>query len=160
MRRMLSLGFVCVAAIGGTGCATIVHGPRQNVTITSDPSGAAVTVLSGQTVTASPGVTPLKVRLPRRDRNLTIRLEKDGCEPKDVPLKRGVSGWIFGNLIAANPYAQQGMDSSSGIQYAGQLAMTSGMVATDFLTGGAYTLPKVVDVRVSCSSPARSPERF
>jgi len=158
MRRLLSLGMLCAAAAGATGCATIVHGSRQSVTITSDPSGAAVTVLSGHDVKES-GVTPLKVRLSRRDANLTLRLEKAGCEPTEVKVKRSVSGWTFTNLVAANPFAQQGMDSSSGMSYAGQLGVTSAMFTTDFLTGGAYKLPKVVDVRL-CSSPARSPERF
>ena len=157
MRRLMPLGLI-FGVLLGSGCATIVHGPRQNVTITSDPSGAAVTVLSGHEVKES-GVTPLEVRLPRRDANLTIRLEKPGCEPTEVRVKRSVSGWTFTNLIAANPFAQQGMDSSSGMSYAGQLGMTSAMFATDFLTGGAYKLPKALDVRF-CSSPARSPERF
>jgi hypothetical protein len=159
MRRLLSLVTLCAVAMGGAGCATLVHGPRQTVTVTSDPSGAAVTVLSGATVKETPGVTPVKVRLPRRDANLRLRLEKPGCEPTEVQLKRSVSGWTFGNLIAANPFAQQGMDSSSGIAYVGQLGVTSAMISTDFLTGGAYKLPKAVEVRF-CSSSAGSPERF
>jgi hypothetical protein len=155
----MTLAMLCAAGVGGTGCATLVHGPRQTVTITSDPSGAAVTVLSGGTVKETPGVTPVKVRLPRRDAKLRLRLEKPGCEPTEVELKRSLSGWTFGNLIAANPFAQQGMDSSSGIAYVGQLGVTSAMFSTDLITGGAYKLPKAVDVRF-CSSPAGSPERF
>jgi len=157
MRSLMPLGLIA-GVLFGSGCATIVHGPRQSVTITSDPSGAAVTVLSGHDVKES-GVTPVKVRLPRRDANLTIRVEKSGCEPAEVKVKRSVSGWTFTNLIAANPFAQQGMDSSSGMTYAGQLGMTSAMFATDFLTGGAYKLPKVVDVRFCASAPG-GPERF
>ena len=149
----------CVSAAWTCGCATIVHGTRQTVTVTSDPSGAAVTVLSGTTVKETAGVTPVQVRLTRRDANLRLRLEKAGCEPFEVQLKRSVSGWTFGNLIAANPFAQQGMDNASAGSYAGQLGVTSGMITADFLTGGAYKLPKVVDVRF-CASPARSPERF
>jgi hypothetical protein len=159
MGRLMSLAVLSGVVVGGSGCATLVHGPRQTVTVTSDPSGAAVTVLSGSTVKEAPGVTPVKVRLPRRDANLTLRLEKAGCAPTEVKLKRSVSGWTFGNLIAANPFAQQGMDSSSGVSYAGQLGLTTAMFTTDFLTGGAYKLPKAVDVRF-CSSAAGSPERF
>jgi hypothetical protein len=159
MRRLLSLVMMCAMAAGGAGCATLVHGPRQTVTVTSDPSGATVTVLSGGSVKETPGVTPVKVRLPRRDASLRLRLEKQGCEPTELPLKRSVSGWTFGNLIAANPFAQQGMDSSSGIAYVGQLGLTTAMFGTDFLTGGAYKLPKALDVRF-CSSPAGNPEGF
>lgn len=141
---------ICAMAVGGTGCATIAHGSRQGVTLTSDPSGATVTVLSGGTVKSTPGVTPIKLHLTRRDPNLAVRLEKAGCAPVEMRLKRSLSGWVFGNLIAANPLAQQGMDSASAGTYAGQLGVTSAMFATDFLTGGAYKLPKAVDVRL-CS---------
>src|SRR5688572_21826609 len=127
MSRLMSLVMLGTAAIGANGCATLVNGPRQTVTITSDPSGAAVTVLSGATVKETPGVTPLQVRLPRRDARLRLRLEKAGCAPTEVQLKRSVSGWTFGNLIAANPFAQQGMDSSSGVAYVGQLGLTTAM---------------------------------
>jgi hypothetical protein len=159
MRRVVLPGIIGTLAIAGSGCATLVHGPRQTVTVTSDPSGAAVTVLSGTTVKGTPGVTPIQLQLARRDPNITIRLEKPGCAPAELQLKRRVSAWMFGNLIAANPFAQQGMDSTSAASYAGQLGLTSGMIATDFLTGGAYKLPKVVDIRF-CAPLARSPDRF
>ena len=164
MTKALRIAVVCVSAAWTCGCATVVHGTRQSVTVTSDPTGATVTVLSQKPGTEAlersrPGVTPIKLDLTRRDPNIVIRLEKDGCPPVDVRLKRSVSGWTFGNLIAANPFAQQGMDSASAGAYLGQLGMTSAMFTTDFLTGGAYKLPKVVDVRL-CASPARSPERF
>jgi hypothetical protein len=152
MRRLLPIGLVCVAALGTTGCATIVHGRRQTVTVTSDPSGAAVTVLSGQTVKATPGVTPIKLQLTRRDPDITIRLEKPGCPPAEVRVKRSLSGWTFGNLITANPLAMQGYDDNAAGMYAGQLGVTAAMVLTDVATGGAYKLPKVVDVRF-CAAP-------
>jgi len=153
MRRLLSLGVVCLAVSGGIGCATIAHGPRQTVTVTSDPSGASVTVLSGGTVKATPGVTPVKVRLSRRDSNLTLRLEKAGCPPTELRLKRSVSGWTYGNLIAANPFAMQGYDSDPAANYLKQvtIAMPT-LFAVDFLSGGAYKLPRAVDVRF-CAAP-------
>ena len=156
MRRLMPLGVMLGSVLAAGGCATIVHGPRQTVTVTSDPTGAAVTVLSGSDVKESPGVTPVTLKLPRRDANLTLRFEKAGCQPTEVKLKRSVSGWTFGNLIAANPLAQQGMDSASGISYVGQLGVTSALISTDFLTGGAYKLPRVVDVRF-CSSAGSGP---
>jgi hypothetical protein len=159
MANAVRIAVLCVSAAWTCGCATIIHGTRQTVTVTSDPSGAAVTVLSGTAVKETAGITPVKLRLPRRDAQLKLRLEKSGCEPTEVRLTRSVSGWTFGNLIAANPLAQQGMDSASAGNYVGQLGLTSAMITTDFLTGGAYKLPKVVDVRF-CGSPARRPERF
>jgi hypothetical protein len=79
------------------GCATIAHGTRQTVTITSDPSGASVTVLSktkdgGEILRSTPGVTPIKLELTRGDSAIVIRVRKDGCAAVDVALKRSVSG--------------------------------------------------------------------
>lgn len=157
MRRAAALA-VLFAVVSGAGCATIVHGPRQSVTITSDPSGATVTVLSNGAVKATPGVTPVKVKLPRRDANLTVRLEKAGCQPAELPLKRSVSGWVAGNLIAANPFAMQGYDSDPGGEYAKQLAFgVPALFAIDFLSGGAYKLPKAIDLRFCSPAP---PQQF
>lgn len=164
MAKAAQLAVLCFSAACTWGCATIVHGTRQTVMVTSDPPGATVTVLTGRPGDAAverskPGVTPIALTLPRRDANLIIRLETPGCEPAEMPLKRSVSGWTFGNLAMANPLALQGMDSARASRYVPQLGVTAAMVATDFLTGGAYKLPKVVDVRL-CASAARSPERF
>jgi hypothetical protein len=61
-----------VVALGSTGCATIMHGTRQDVSITSVPSGAAVTI-NGQ----DKGKTPVAVELPRKDKHL-LKLELPG----------------------------------------------------------------------------------
>lgn len=139
-----------LALVLSAGCATIAHGWRQDVTVISDPPGATVTVLSGQTVKSTPGVTPIVLELTRRDPHLTIRLEKDGCPPADVRVTRKTSAWIAGNLIVANPMAMQGYSTDHpGGQYAMQLAITLPlMFGTDIATGAAYKLPKVVDVHL------------
>ena len=139
-----------------SGCATIAHGTRQTVTVTSDPSGATVTVLSGGTVESTPGVTPIKLNLTRRDSRITIRLEKDGCPPADVRVKRTTSGWVFGNLVYANPFAMQGYDRDPAAVYALQVAVGLPVVfGIDFATGGAFKLPKVIDVPLCRPGAAR-----
>ena len=131
-----------------TACATIAHGSRQTVTVVSDPPGATVTVLSSASVKSTPGVTPIRLDLTRRDSHITIRLEKDGCAPVDVPLTRSTSGWVASNLVFANPLAMQGYDQDAGAQYAAQLGLVGLMIAVDFGTGAAYKLPKVVSVSI------------
>jgi hypothetical protein len=77
--------FLAVAVATLSGCATVVHGPYQDVVIDSNPPGAQATVSAQisergplfvdkekQTVT-----TPATVRL-RRDNNYRIELEKPG----------------------------------------------------------------------------------
>jgi hypothetical protein len=150
---MRCLSFVWIAAVAvasSAGCATVAHGPRQTVTVISEPSGAQVTVLSDpprgeRRVRSNPGATPLKLHLWRRDPNLVVRLEKEGCLPKEVRLKRTVSGWIAGDLMPANPMNAQGLDSAGDYpkMAASGLALTFGI---DFLSGSAFKLPKLVQV--------------
>jgi hypothetical protein len=82
-----------VVALGSTGCATIMHGTRQDVSITSVPSGAAVTI-NGQ----DKGKTPVAVELPRKDKHL-LKLELPGYLAFEQYLVRKVSGWVWGNLV-------------------------------------------------------------
>jgi hypothetical protein len=152
MRRLSFLWIAAVAAAASAGCATIAHGPRQTVTVISEPSGAQVTVLSDppkgeRRVRSSPGATPLQLHLWRRDPNLVVRLEKEGCLPLEVRLKRTVSGWIAGDLLPANPMNAQGLDSASDYpkMAASGLALTFGV---DFVSGAAFKLPKLVQVKL------------
>jgi hypothetical protein len=142
----------CLSSVLVCGCATVAHGTRQTVNVTSDPPGVAVTVLShprgrAAVVKSQPGVTPIALNLTRRDANIVIRLEKDGCPPVDLRLKRSVSGWVALDLAVANPYAQQGMSEPGGYwkQLVVGLPLTFGI---DALSGGAYKLPKAVHASV------------
>jgi hypothetical protein len=77
--------FLAVALAALSGCATVVHGPYQDVTIDSNPPGAKATV-SAQTSERGPGyldkekqvvTTPATVRL-RRDNTYRVEVEKPG----------------------------------------------------------------------------------
>jgi hypothetical protein len=77
--------FLAVALAALSGCATVVHGPYQDVTIDSNPPGAKATV-SAQTSERGPGyidkekqvvTTPATVRL-RRDNTYRVEVEKQG----------------------------------------------------------------------------------
>ena len=137
----------------GSGCATIAHGSRQTVTVVSDPPGARLTVLSSPEgnppiVRSHPGHTPVQLDLTRRDGTITLRFEIDGCAAVEVHLKRGVSAWTAGNLVYANPLSMQGM-SNPGSEYPRQLiTMLPLTFGIDFLSGGAFTLPKTVEARL------------
>ena len=54
------------------GCASVIHGTDQTVTITSQPSGAQV-LIDGQSF----GVTPLTVKL-KKNKYETIMVKKRG----------------------------------------------------------------------------------
>lgn len=90
-RSTVFLSFLAV--LGLAACATIIHGTRQSVGITSTPSAATV-YDNGQLL----GKTPMVAELSRKSDH-RIRIELDGFAPYEIVLTRHVSGWLFGNLI-------------------------------------------------------------
>jgi hypothetical protein len=74
-------------------CATIMHGSRQEVGISSSPTGARVMVDNRQL-----GVTPVVAKLSRKNNHI-VRIEMDGFQPYETTLTKKVSGWVWGNLV-------------------------------------------------------------
>jgi hypothetical protein len=84
-------GAACVLS----GCATIVHGTREQVQIDSTPEGADVVIDdSEQSVT-----TPATVKLARR-RSHTLVFHKAGFQDATAHLTSSPSGWVLGNIIS------------------------------------------------------------
>lgn len=104
-----------------TGCATIMHGTRQSVGISSYPSNADVWVDNKYI-----GKSPTVVRLTRKD-NHFVRIELNGYAPYETTLTHQVSGWVFGNLA-----------------YGGLIGL-----AVDAISGGLYKLtPEQVEAEM------------
>jgi len=92
--RVLFGSMLLVAlALAQTGCCSIVSGTTQQVAINSTPSGATVSV-NGMPSAQTPVTLPL-----RRGSSNAISIEKEGYEPYDVALSRGMNGWVFGNIL-------------------------------------------------------------
>ena len=89
-------GVLLASCAVSSACATAINGRTQRVAVASDPPGAQVYVND-----APAGVTPAFVDVPRRDPDLELRLEKEGCEPAVLALERSPSGWSWGNVLFA-----------------------------------------------------------
>jgi hypothetical protein len=139
--RAFAVAGFCAAGLFGSGCATVVHGRTQAVTVTSEPAGASVFIES-QLV----GVTPARMELSRRDAHIVLRLEKDGFAAQEIALKRSVSAWLVGDVgLGGNPVSCQGLDSAGPCP--ALLATNVGIfMLIDFITGAAYAHPSVVRV--------------
>jgi hypothetical protein len=104
---LILLSIVC----SFTSCGTIINGTRQDVSVTTIPTGATV----------SDGVqswtTPVVISLARkRDHILTI--SKDGYETQAVIIKRALSGASAANiLIPFGSLIGVGIDAISGGLY-------------------------------------------
>jgi len=76
-------------------CATITRRSKQRIPVTSDPVGATVIVNGVQQ-----GVTPLEIRLARKEKGQVIRIESPGYNPFEIRPKRKMSaGPIAGNFL-------------------------------------------------------------
>jgi len=101
MKKTILAGAVVLAL---TGCATIIGGTTQPLTIKSTPEGAAVSVTNRVGEKIHSGLAPLTVVLNRgagyfKPEIYTIKFEKDGFENKEVVITAQVNGWYFGNII-------------------------------------------------------------
>jgi hypothetical protein len=76
------------------GCATIIHGTNQHISVNSSPQGAKVSVNGIPVAT-----TPAKIKLSRSERSVNILIEKEGYKSQGVIVSRKLSGWFFGNLL-------------------------------------------------------------
>ena len=75
------------------GCATIIHGTKQRIGISSSPTGAKVSVDND-----SVGVTPLFVNLKRKD-DYIVTIELPGYQKAQLTITSSVSGWVWGNIV-------------------------------------------------------------
>ncbi|MGE0074910.1 MAG: PEGA domain-containing protein [Sphaerochaetaceae bacterium] len=107
MKKISLLVAVIVLVLAFTGCATILKGSSQDISIDSNPSGAKVFVDGAQV-----GTTPLSVDL-KKNKHSSIRVVKDGYEPQQQPLQKEYDmitilnafwDWSTTDLITGNAF--------------------------------------------------------
>jgi len=102
MKRLLVV-LNCLVLL--SGCASIVSGGPELVTINSNPSEAKMTICNdrtGQCLTV--GQTPYTATLDRsqgffKPARYSIKCEKDGYDQVQRTLSAGLNGWYAGNIV-------------------------------------------------------------
>lgn len=79
--------------VATTACASIMHGTKQDVGVSSSPTSARVTI-DNQPM----GNTPTVAKLSRKDNHI-VKIELDGYQPYEATLTRKTSGWVWGNIV-------------------------------------------------------------
>lgn len=96
-RQLLSVCLIISMSLPVTGCATLLKGTTDNMMIHSDPPGARVSING-----AYSGTTPLATTVPS-DKNLQIKVEKEGYEPavvnNDSSFRTGYEIWSFVEFV-------------------------------------------------------------
>jgi hypothetical protein len=112
-----------LSIVSSPGCATIVKGRYQELTINSNPPGAAFEV------DGISGTTPATVPVERKLKHHTVVISKPGYETAQIRVGRDLNLWTAGNVI----WGLFGLPVGVGI---------------DLVSGSAYKLA-TSDVQVS-----------
>jgi hypothetical protein len=91
----LGVALACLL-IAGTGCASIVRGSSEKLIIQSVPSGAQVSLSTGQA-----GVTPWEVEIKRKD-TIFVTVNKSGFKEMTTALISSIDGASLGIGTVAN----------------------------------------------------------
>ncbi len=92
MRSLSVITFASVVALS-TGCASIIKGTDQVLTINSEPDGALVSI-DGVSV----GVTPLATKVKKNSASV-ITIKKDGYKVQTMPLDKKYDGIALINIF-------------------------------------------------------------
>jgi hypothetical protein len=124
-RGWLACGVVALAAMaGGTGCATIMKGTRQRVSVFAAPSGSQVTIYdsSGSVITSQ--MAPCTVRLARGSgffsaAEYRVQVEKQGHAPAIFTISGSLGGgwYIVGNFFIGGLVGWLIVDPLSGAMW-------------------------------------------
>ncbi|MGJ8639032.1 MAG: PEGA domain-containing protein [Opitutaceae bacterium] len=113
--QIITLSVSLALSILVSGCATVVRGGSEEVTIQSDPPGAQVKLSTGQS-----GTTPWVVEA-KRNSNLYVTITKDGYKPLETALLSSIDGASLGIGTAANflflPIVNDVIDYKTGANY-------------------------------------------
>ena len=96
MHRLMALTLALALA---SGCATITSEPDETITVTSEPSGANVSLDCGSGT--SELITPARFVIPRKSSDCTMTLQKPGFEKETAVIEQGVNPWTWANLPIA-----------------------------------------------------------
>lgn len=118
MNRSFQAGLlVCVSLT--TGCASIVNGQNQSISVETRQNAASVAGANcklsnnkGTWYVTSPGSTVVR----RSYEDLSVRCEKEGLDPGIVSVKSATKAMAFGNVIFGGVIGA-GVDMANGSAY-------------------------------------------
>ncbi|HEV7428608.1 MAG TPA: hypothetical protein VGQ46_19810 [Thermoanaerobaculia bacterium] len=84
-----------------TSCATIMHGRDEIISVDSNPSGAKVTIMCANNISAS-GTTPARLTIPRKADLCWVDVEKIGMKTQKIQVERGFDSAYWLNFIPAS----------------------------------------------------------
>ena len=108
--RTISVVLCSILFLLSGGCASILHGSNQELSVTSVPPGARFTV-DGEGSHTTPATIVLQ-----RKRDHSFVFELEGYQTEQVAVTHVISGAVAGNIIAGGLIGW-GVDAMTGAQY-------------------------------------------
>jgi hypothetical protein len=116
---MFRISMIVAAACLSTGCASIVSGQNQSVSVVTKNNGVDVSGAKCQ-LTNDKGTwfatTPGSVTVRRSFNDLSVNCKLDGVEPGIMSVKSATKGMAFGNILFGGVIGA-GVDISTGAAY-------------------------------------------
>ena len=113
MRRLITLALAFCSIVPLTGCATILAGKTQTVSIDSNPSGARCELRREGRVIGSVEKTPGAVTITKTKHDIDVICTKEGFGESKAFAESGTEGATFGNIILGG-LVGWGVDSAVG----------------------------------------------
>jgi hypothetical protein len=108
---LAGLQYALVALAPG-GCATVLHGTTQEISILSGPPGARVEIDG-----VPSGQTPLVTKLPRKQAH-QVRIEANGYLTYETTLRRSAGPWLWPDIVGTAMFVVPlPVDALSGALY-------------------------------------------
>ena len=113
--KIQAIAAMAVLGVAVSGCATIVDGTKQSVSVSTTPvQGAECTLTNseGTWYITSPG----SVEVHKTKNDMTVSCKKDGFQVGNQVAVSNFGGATFGNIIAGGVIGA-GIDAASGANY-------------------------------------------
>ena len=130
MKSLLTiLILVCVAAV--SGCATIVKGKTQTVTVTTEPPGAICTLTRAGETVAVVNPTPGSISVEKSSDALTVTCMREGYQDSTGEVGTTFQAMTFGNVIFGGIIGAA-VDAGSGAMHEYEPTVTITLIPFDF----------------------------
>lgn len=138
MRPLIALLFVAMLP----GCATIMEGTSQSVSVATEPAGANCTIDRAGTRIGQVNPTPGSVHLDKSKNDLSITCAHEGYQTATVVESPKFQATTFGNIIVGGVVGAV-VDAASGANFAYPAQITIPMAPLPRPTATDVQVPKI-----------------
>ena len=122
-------------AAAASGCASIVEGTDQSVTVQTTPSGASCELKRDGQVIGVVNPTPGTVTVDKSKDDIAVICKKDGYQDASGAFSSGFQGMTFGNILFGGLIGVA-VDAGSGAMHEYPASVTVAMAPSSFPNAG------------------------